>query len=532
MSFNLIKSIFQVGCFLLTNVLLAQQSSSEVNSAIKTDSIQIKLNTDLEYFTKKKDTLEIVNTRIKRIKYYSKKGLYSKSYDEVWQSLHLLESPKFLTQRIEILDRLISLYIIFEQKDKAYKNLEKSINLVKNNSLNEKDKSKLLARLYNLEAWIEIRLTSNYDKAEALALKSIEAYKKTTAIIPDYSQIQLAHIYIKNEKLKEAKNILFKLQKDYPLPLKPIHALLHERIGQYYDAKKERDSAIYYFKTSLAAIDKFENHPDKKLQVAKKLSENYLAIKNYKLAYKYLLLTSNINDKIFSFSKSQNKELFEIKNKYESQLQENKEAIKSQQIKILENEKVFWRLRVILIVLFLFSAFGFVFFYFNRRSRIKILNQDFINQRQKDEIAKQDEILELKNKELLTSALQLLERDTLQEDIKKQLNTLHVKGDNIAIIKGIKNALKTSTTGKWKEFQAHFTKVNDSFFSSLKVQYPLLTPTDLKMCAFIKLGFSSKDMAQIMGITVEGINTSRSRLRKKMSLDRKVVLSEFLQSFS
>ena len=66
-------------------------------------------------------------------------------------------------------------------------------------------------------------------------------------------------------------------------------------------------------------------------------------------------------------------------------------------------------------------------------------------------------------------------------------------------------------------------------YYALKEQYPKLSPTDLKMCAFIKLGFSSKDMAQIMGITAEGINTSRSRLRKKMNLPREFIFAEFLQ---
>lgn len=523
-----LKTILHIGFLLLINLLVAQQNSFDE----KRDSILLKLDKKLNSFTKKQDTLQVISTRLERIKFYSKKGFYSKSYDEIWLLLSLVESPKFIKQKIKILQQLISLYIIFEQKEKASENYKKAIDLIRRNNLKEKDKSLLLAQLYNLGAWIEIRLSIDFFEAEKLALKSITYYKQLNNSTPIYSQIQLAHIYIKKPELSKAKSILFKLKKEHPLPLKRTHALLFERIGQYYDIKKERDSAIYYFKMSLKAINKFETHPDKEHLITKRLSKNYQNLGNYKEAYKYLTLTMAINDKIFSSKKSQNKELFEIKNKYEVRLRENDKAIQTQKLKLLENEKSFWRLKIFLVVLFLIGLFGFVFFYFNRRHRIKLLNQSLINQKQKLELEKQDEILELKNKELLASALQLLERDTLQEDIKKQLSTLLVKGDNIKIIKSIKNALKISTTTKWKEFQAHFTKVNDSFFSSLKAQYPLLTPTDLKMCAFIKLGFSSKDMAQIMGITVEGINTSRSRLRKKMNLNRKIVLSEFLQKFS
>ncbi|MDC0584704.1 LuxR family transcriptional regulator [Bacteroidales bacterium] len=84
---------------------------------------------------------------------------------------------------------------------------------------------------------------------------------------------------------------------------------------------------------------------------------------------------------------------------------------------------------------------------------------------------------------------------------------------------------------KWKEFDLHFTAVNHNFFTSLTSKFPKLTKTDLKICAFINLGFSSKDIAQIMGLGVEGINTSRSRLRKKMELDRDVILADYLQAF-
>lgn len=524
--------ILQIKLLFFTTILIAQQRDFDKVDDLKTDSIHLKLDKKLEYFSKKHDTLQIINTRIKRIKYYSSKGFYSKSYDEVWTSLPFVDAPKFITQKIKILDRLIALYIVFDQQDKAYHSYKKAIELVNKNTLKPNEKSQLLGRLYNLGAWLEIRLASDYTKAEEFALKSIEQYKKTTSTIPISSQIQLAHIYIKKKELSKAKEILFNLKKAYPMPLKKKHALLYERIGQYYDIKKERDSAIYYLKTSLRAINKFDNHPDKKLQVSKKLSENYLAIGNYNLAHKYLLLASNINDQIFSSNKSQNKELFEIKNKYEIRLKENHEAIQSQQIKLLEKENESWILKIFLTIVLLSSFFGFLFFYFNRKNSIKILKQNLTNQKQKLEIEKQDEILELKNKELLTSALQLLERDTLQEDLKKQLNTLEVKGENSSIVKGIKNALKINTTNKWKEFESHFTKINDTFYSSLKEKHTLLTPTDLKMCAFIKLGFSSKDMSQIMGISVEGINTSRSRLRKKMNLDRKTILSEFLQNFS
>ncbi|QVY66100.1 hypothetical protein [Polaribacter sp. Q13] len=495
---------------------------------------EVKLLNSLSTFEEKKDTLQLIETRFKLIQFYSKKGNYSKSYDEIWKLFPLVESPKYLSQKIGTLSKLISLYMVFEQHKKAKESYLQAVEIIENKNVNEDDKELLLGRIYNLGAWIEIKATFDFEKAEQLALKSIENFKKSgiNEAAFHYSEIQLAHIYIKKNEPKKAKNILFKLKNFYPLPLKKQHTLLFQRLGQYYELEKDKDSAIYFYNKSLSAIDKFENQPDKKLQILNRLSENYELIGNDKIAYKYLLQASKLNDQLFSSNKSQNKELFEIKNKYELQLTKNNELLKTQQIKLLQGEKEFWRLKLLSIIIVLSSLFGIGFFYFKRKNKLKLLNQRIVNEKQQLEIQKQEEILGLKNKELLSSAMQLLERDTLQEDIKKQLNRLNVKGDNIKIIKDVKNSLNISTKGKWKEFQSHFTKINDSFYSSLKANYPLLTPTDLKMCAFIKLGFSSKEMAQIMGISVEGINTSRSRLRKKMDLPRITVLSEFLQGYS
>ncbi|WP_111708221.1 tetratricopeptide repeat protein [Lutibacter citreus] len=531
MTNKLLKNILHLSFFIISFSIYSNQLQLD---SLKIDSQEKKLLKSVLLFEKKKDTLQIINTRYKLIQFYNKKGFYSNSYDEIWKLFPLVESPKYLTQKIETLNKLTSLYMVFEQHEKATNSYLEAIDIVQKHNPTQIIKDNLLGKIYNIGAWIEIKSTFNFEKAEELALKSIEYLKKSgiDESTFHYSQIQLAHIYIKKNEPDKAKSILFKLKSIYPLPLKRPHTLLYQRLGQYYELKKNRDSAIYYYHKSLAAINKFENQPDKKLQISKNLSKIYEAKGDHKLAYKYLLLASKLNDQVFSGNKSQNKELFEIKNKYEVQLKENNEKLKSQQIKLLKGEKEFWRLKLFSITVVLSSLFGFVIFYFNRKTKLKLLNQQIVNEKQQLEIQKQDEILELKNKELLSSALQLLERDTLQEDIKKQLNKLIVKGDNIEIIKDVKNSLNISTKGKWIEFQSHFTKVNDSFYSSLKANYPLLTPTDLKMCAFIKLGFSSKDMAQIMGISVEGINTSRSRLRKKMDLSRKTILSEFLQNYS
>ena len=82
----------------------------------------------------------------------------------------------------------------------------------------------------------------------------------------------------------------------------------------------------------------------------------------------------------------------------------------------------------------------------------------------------------------------------------------------------------------WEEFEARFISVNKGFYERLKAKYPKLTQGDLKLCALIKLNFSSKDMARLMGISVESVHTTRYRLRKKLGLNREDNLTEFITS--
>ncbi|SDX89808.1 hypothetical protein SAMN05444411_11137 [Lutibacter oricola] len=516
------KTILQLA--LLSVVLFI--SISSIYSQQQKDSLLIKYTGEISEATQKKDTLKIIESKLNLVHHFSGKGLYSKCYDEIWTLLPLVNSPKYSVQKTEVLYKLITLYMVLEQYVKAEETYKEAQQIAATQITDKQTQIELLAQLYTKGAWIALQAHKNLKEAEKLALKSISYSQqvKNNKTAVHYGQLHLSQIYLSMGELEKAKSSLIKVSHSYPLPLQPIHGLLYERLGLYYKMKQKSDSAIYFYELSIAAIDTYNTHADKKLQTLKNLSEIYAQKGNSKKALLKLTEAFTLSEQLFSSNKSQNKELFEIKNKYEAQIQQNKEELKSQRLQILEKEKTFWRFKIILISAFLSSLFGFIFYSFKRKSKIKIVKQQL-------ELQKKEEFLELKNKELLTSATQLLERDSQQKEIKKQLDKLNVKGENTEIVKELKSSLKINTSIKWKEFESHFTSVNDNFYTTLKNKFPKLTPTDLKMCAFIKLGFSSKDMSQIMGLSVEGINTSRSRLRKKMQLDRKIILAEFLQDF-
>ena len=80
----------------------------------------------------------------------------------------------------------------------------------------------------------------------------------------------------------------------------------------------------------------------------------------------------------------------------------------------------------------------------------------------------------------------------------------------------------------WKVFQANFEGAHGQFMKILKDNYPDLTSSDLRLCAFLRMNLSSKEIAPLLGISVRGVENHRYRLRKKLNLDGDSNLTEFI----
>ena len=82
----------------------------------------------------------------------------------------------------------------------------------------------------------------------------------------------------------------------------------------------------------------------------------------------------------------------------------------------------------------------------------------------------------------------------------------------------------------WDQFKRHFEQVHQGFFQRLKEQYPDLTKNDLKLCAYLRINLSSKEISQMLNILPASIDMRRNRLRKKLKLTQHVDLIEFMST--
>ncbi|MEM1358288.1 MAG: helix-turn-helix transcriptional regulator, partial [Bacteroidota bacterium] len=195
----------------------------------------------------------------------------------------------------------------------------------------------------------------------------------------------------------------------------------------------------------------------------------------------------------------------------------------------LERDKQlnYLKLTVLVIFIILLLLLGFLYFKYVRTKHKS--EKALIRQERELEVEQANEIVRLKNKELAATTLKLIEKDEFIASIQERLSQ-HKGGLETRDVKAIIRSIKSNVGNDlhWQEFEARFISVNKDFYANLKQKFPNLTQGDLRLCALIKLNFSSKDVAKLLGISVESVHTTRYRLRKKLGLERKDNLVEFI----
>ncbi len=144
--------------------------------------------------------------------------------------------------------------------------------------------------------------------------------------------------------------------------------------------------------------------------------------------------------------------------------------------------------------------------------------------------------VEHKNKELANTTLHLINKNKILNAIKSSLiqlndNSLNQsKKDELEIlVTRINRELRNERFQKL--FDETFDEVHDDFLSRLKQQHQEITPRELRLCAFLRMNLSTKEIAPLMNISVRGVEIGRYRLRKKLNLERDENLIDYLIRF-
>jgi tetratricopeptide (TPR) repeat protein len=288
-----------------------------------------------------------------------------------------------------------------------------------------------------------------------------------------------------NEELAKSyanKAIKLSLQNSYKLNMMKSARIL----ADIYDRSKRLDSALYYHKAYIDYNNQYQEEYDVKQLTKLKMQNEFDEILRQK----------------------------EIDSIYRETTYKNRE------IKFIAIAVSSGLLAIILILLFINQK--------TKTAKLKLKEENL-------ELEKKDlnQRLDYKKKELASNMMYLMEKNEFISTISKKLIELKpdAKKDNKDLIQQIINEIRQNSTNKiWEEFEVRFKEVHEEFYNALHKAHPNLTLNEVKICAFLRLNMTTKEISAVTHQSVKSINMARFRLRKKLDIDRDENLISYLNS--
>lgn len=163
-------------------------------------------------------------------------------------------------------------------------------------------------------------------------------------------------------------------------------------------------------------------------------------------------------------------------------------------------------------------------------------------ERQKEQEVRQMEEEKIKselrhlNNLLAASTMNLVVKNEFMETIKQELEEVKRKGKSVETKQSLEKIVREIDTTlrlqeDWEQFEYHFDQVHGDFLNRLREQFHDLTPNEQKLCALLRLNLSTKEISNLMSISLRGVEIARYRLRKKLGLDMGQNLTKFILEY-
>lgn len=208
-----------------------------------------------------------------------------------------------------------------------------------------------------------------------------------------------------------------------------------------------------------------------------------------------------------------------------------------------EISKPWYTTTPVLLFYILLLAAGIYFIYRRSNKKYQALEEraDSMAKKSKEEIQRLETEkiqveLDHKKRELVSATLHLVQKNETISDLVDQLSQIKKKSREEEVKKQLQKLIRSLKNDEvfdegWDQVMYHFNELHEDFFERLKKSYPSLTPKDLKMCAYLKMNLTTKEMASLMNVSIRGVEASRYRLRKKLDLPTEANLTEFIMTY-
>lgn len=442
-------------------------------------------------------------------------GDYGNAQKHIMEALRISEEIDYQTPLPAIYNSIGIIFGATHDYPKAIDYYKKAIDL------NEQNNNLLGAAINRGNLCTVLLENKQYDEARSTILEALEIYRahnnemlESTAlnnlgeVFLRMGQADSAQIFLEQAlQLKERLGIVTRLPVTLNL-LGDLHlgaARYGQVFGYYGRALRLADSLNMTFEAKTAAEG---------------LYEFFKKTDNPREALKYLEIFKRLNDSIYSIEKD--RQVKELEMRY--QITKKNGEIEQLNSEILTQR----RLRNLGILILLLAASIFILAYLRIRLRSQLLEKE--NELEKERSKQLKFEVAEKNRELMSHSMLSIQKNQILNDLKERLLAINDR-DN-CIHQAIKLVEENhSADSEWENLKIHFEQVHSGFFTKLQAEFPQLTATDLRHCAYIRIQMSSKDVARIMNVDPKSVKMSRYRLKKKFSLNEEDSLEAFLNDY-
>lgn len=309
-------------------------------------------------------------------------------------------------------------------------------------------------------------------------------------------------IYIEALNIRKKENNIYGLCKSY------------YHLGKLYKEKGQLNKAQEYLLISLEYCQQ-ANSSNSRASVLEELSYVFAGKEDYKQAYHYQVAYKALSDSLY------NRENLQKITQTEMQYNFDKE---SQSAKVAQSQRELVYL-IIAIVLILGIVIVIIMYKLQEtKAKIQLLAKESAELNNKELSLRENNLkreLEYKNKELTTNIMYLLKKNEFIIEISNRLMALkkQMKKDNQAILQKIIVDIKNAQDDDvWEEFEVRFNQVYNDFYERLKNKYPNLTLNEKRICAFLRLNMTTKEICALTRQSYNSLNVARARLRKKLNI--------------
>jgi len=265
------------------------------------------------------------------------------------------------------------------------------------------------------------------------------------------------------------------------------------------------------------------------------MSDYYLAKENHKEAFKYYKRYTEESSEIFSSNKSE--KLAEMRILYEAERRESEIKLLEQQRNLEAQKRKAILISSILLAIIAILMIASLWNNIKKKKAIYLQSYKLSHEKLRTQSLLRENLehkLEFRTKELTNLALFISQRTSIYKDFSKSLKGLNftdlyqLKKDIDTLIK--EYTFKFNFNEDIQKFHTNIETLQSDFLFRIKKKYPHLTDKDSQLAVQVKLKLSSKEIANINNISLNSVEIGRHRLRKKLSLEKKDNLVDFLEN--